>query len=225
VDTALTTAEQAELDRHEAIIAAGKETFMSVGLALMAIQDNQLYRAGYTTFADYCKLRWNMSRQQGYRLIAAAQVALEMSPIGTIPNAYQARILGSLPEHEDKARALQLAQTTANQLAVPVTSSIIRAAVETIEEHQATGGYVSIDEHQVESWKPTPVEVASVINKASEIVQRQSQHKNGVRLDSFEGPLADLEHWSGDMAKKHGSDKRVRLIMFEANNEPAHPTG
>jgi hypothetical protein len=75
----------------EQIIDKGKAAFIEVGEALAEIRDNQLYKEKCSTFEAYLDERWQISRAQGYRLIAAAKVA-EMSPIGDKPdNEHQAR--------------------------------------------------------------------------------------------------------------------------------------
>jgi hypothetical protein len=75
----------------EQIITRGKAAYLEVGEALDEIRDNKLYKAKYPTFEAYLKGRWQMSRAQGYRLIAAVKIA-EMSPIGDKPeNEHQAR--------------------------------------------------------------------------------------------------------------------------------------
>lgn len=73
--TALTALESKSLSRHEATIERGKTAFVEVGLALMAIRDGRLYRAGYDTFEDYCQKRWGWARQNIVYYIGAAQVA------------------------------------------------------------------------------------------------------------------------------------------------------
>src|SRR5438046_809716 len=59
---ALSSAESAELNRCEAIISKGWETFVEVGRALSIIRDRQLYRKEYRNFAAYCQQRWWFGR-------------------------------------------------------------------------------------------------------------------------------------------------------------------
>gem|GEM_PF-2354666 len=70
----LTLFEVNELAHHEGVIAHGLETFVDVGQSLMLIRDRQLYRAKYTTFADYCRKRWKIGKSRAYQLIGAAEV-------------------------------------------------------------------------------------------------------------------------------------------------------
>lgn len=104
----------AELAGHEAVIERGLASFVEVGMSLFAIKKNpDLYRAaGYVTFEGYCDGRWNMGRQYGYRLIAAAATATAlaagMSPIGDTPRPTaesQVRPLARLGSDEEKREA------------------------------------------------------------------------------------------------------------------------
>jgi hypothetical protein len=78
----LTTCEQSQLERNEAVIAKGVDTFREVGEALQEIRDNRLYRATHKTFADYCEQKWGMGRAHAARLIDASEIVRELSPIG-----------------------------------------------------------------------------------------------------------------------------------------------
>lgn len=79
----------------EIIIQEGFETFVKVGNALLEIRDSRLYRAHYGTFEEYCRGRWGIERAHAYRLIDAAEVVNNLSPIGDI-----------LPANESQARPL-----------------------------------------------------------------------------------------------------------------------
>jgi site-specific DNA-methyltransferase (adenine-specific) len=98
---------EAELAVAEAIIARGKQTFVEVGEALLAIRDRSGYRlAGYSTFEAYCKQRWGWSRTHGYNVIAAAETARNVLPVihsGTPPTLAQALALAPLPAAEQRA--------------------------------------------------------------------------------------------------------------------------
>ena len=53
----------------EKTIEAGLKVFYEVGRALLTIRDLKLYRESHTTFEQYCKERWHISRQHAYRQI------------------------------------------------------------------------------------------------------------------------------------------------------------
>jgi hypothetical protein len=103
--TDLTTSEQSELEHYEAIIARGFQVFVEVGNALIEIRDRRLYRTTHRTFADYCRERWDMSRQRAYQLIDASEVAQDLSTIvdiSTVPESHL-RPLSALPPEERPA--------------------------------------------------------------------------------------------------------------------------
>lgn len=70
----LTTAERTRLTEAETVIQNHFESFSKAGDALVDIRDNRLYRETHGTFDDYCRERWEMSKSQANRLIAAATV-------------------------------------------------------------------------------------------------------------------------------------------------------
>jgi hypothetical protein len=67
-----------------------------VGKALKQIRDNHFYRnLGFDSFESYVKDRWDFAKSHTYRLIDAAQVIDNLSPIGDIlpVNEAQCRLL------------------------------------------------------------------------------------------------------------------------------------
>src|SRR5574341_205258 len=90
---ALTVKEQRLLERCEQTIDAGLDVFVKVGRALLTIKSQKLYRAEYETFEEYCKVRWDLSRQHAYRKIDGAIVVGQVSPAPVLPNERQAREL------------------------------------------------------------------------------------------------------------------------------------
>lgn len=110
----LTLAEQEALLTCEHEIERGLNTFYQVGDALAEIRDRRLYRELYGTFEAYCRERWGMARQHAYRLIGAAMVVGNLSPIGdTLPaNESVVRPLARL-DPEQQPVAWQLAVETA----------------------------------------------------------------------------------------------------------------
>jgi len=74
VESKLTLEQQAQLDGYEKTIQDGVGSFVEVGRALKAIDDQKLYgTAPKQDFVGYCKTRWRMSKQYAFRLIHAAE--------------------------------------------------------------------------------------------------------------------------------------------------------
>ena len=103
---ALTVPEADRKAQLEATIERGMQTFVEVGLALMEIRDDRLYRAEFGTFEEYCRERWGWSSRHTNRMIASAEVTVNLGPIGPILPATesQARPLATLePEQQREA--------------------------------------------------------------------------------------------------------------------------
>jgi len=93
----LSTSETTRLGELERVVAEGARAFVEVGHALFEIREQRLYRATHTTFQDYCRERWHLSRPEAYRAIDAARVVEVLTPIGDAPmNEGQARELAPL---------------------------------------------------------------------------------------------------------------------------------
>ena len=85
--------ERADLLACEQTIGRGFQSFVEVGLALVKIRQERLYRQEYCDFDHYCRQRWGVSRIHAHRNIEAAKVH-EMLPIGNKPaNEAQVRPL------------------------------------------------------------------------------------------------------------------------------------
>lgn len=71
-----------QLERLEAVIAAGLETVSDVGLALATIQNEKLYAGKYVTFAQYLADRWKMTTDYANKLMSAAVICDELAKLG-----------------------------------------------------------------------------------------------------------------------------------------------
>src|SRR5437867_3618330 len=95
----------------------------------MSIRDGKLYRAEHETFEAYCRKKWQYGKSHAYRLIGAAEVVGELSPIGDIlkpTNESQVRPLIGLA-----ADQALLAWRTAVERAKgkPVTARLLAKAI------------------------------------------------------------------------------------------------
>jgi hypothetical protein len=91
--TPLSAREQVELLDLERVVRLHISRLHRAAQALLEIRDRRLYRATHTSWEAYCQERWGFSRAHGYRLIAAADVARDVSPTGDTINERQAREL------------------------------------------------------------------------------------------------------------------------------------
>jgi hypothetical protein len=84
------------LSQLEAVIKQYRQDFYAVGKALREIRDGRHYRKlTFNSFESYLRRRWDMGRSNAYRLIEAAAVIDNLSPIGEV-----------LPKNEAQARPL-----------------------------------------------------------------------------------------------------------------------
>jgi hypothetical protein len=155
-----TDGDEALLATCEKRIEHGIETTIDVANALYTIKAQALYRKHYKTFAEYCRLRWEFGRQHGYRLIQAAKIREELSPLGDTP----------LPETESQARPLTKLKTSAERAVAmktagkkaggkPKTSHITQA----VEDILATKG---ANEKLGKAAKPTRPKNTADLNEA-----------------------------------------------------------
>lgn len=124
--------ESARLVELEEVIEKGIGTFIKVGEALSEIRDKRLYRVGFETFEEYCRVEWEMSKAYAFRAIAGAEVVKNLSPMGdTLPrNERQARPLATLPAAE-QPKAWTKAVESAN--GAQPTAKQVETAVEEVK--------------------------------------------------------------------------------------------
>jgi hypothetical protein len=132
----LSLVEESTLEQCERVIAEGIHTFIEVGLALLTVRKDKLYRQKYRSFEQYCRNRWNMSKTHANRMITASTVATQMTPMGvTLPNERQARAL-SQDDGDDQPEAWnEVIQTAPNG---KVTAKHIKEVVKRRKSRQAT---------------------------------------------------------------------------------------
>jgi hypothetical protein len=91
----------------EHIIEANQHRFYQTGKALKQIRDDRLFRdLLFDSFEAYVKDRWDMAKSQAYRLITAADVIDNLSPIGDgiLPqNEFQTRVLARFSKEDQRS--------------------------------------------------------------------------------------------------------------------------
>jgi hypothetical protein len=136
----LDPAEEKDLERMESTIAANLAAFFQVGFALLEIRRRRLYRAEFKSFEEYCRKRWEFNRSYAYRLIGAAKVCKQLSPIGDIPlpdNECQIRALAGLPS-SIVTKAWRRAHEKAG-LDGRITGALVQKAVTEIAKRKKPG--------------------------------------------------------------------------------------
>jgi len=89
-----------QLEECEAIIEAGLEQYVRVGLALRQIRLYGLYKVTHDTWESYCKEKWGLTTRHALYLVNGASVS-EVITSANLPapeNENQTRSLAGLPE-------------------------------------------------------------------------------------------------------------------------------
>jgi hypothetical protein len=118
----LSHAEAIALADCEQRIERGMKTFIEVGMALAAIQQNRLYRAQFDTFEEYCADRWGFTGRRGRQLIEAAEIGT-MVPI---ENEGQARALSAAPAAEREDVLREARERTDGKPTAKVISDVVK---------------------------------------------------------------------------------------------------
>jgi hypothetical protein len=149
----LTSVEKDALADYEATIAHGLMTFYEVGAALIAIKTQKLYRANYRTFEEYCAEKWHIGHSSAYRMIEAAEIRDNLSPIGD-----------KLPENESQARAL-------NGLEPDQQRQVWAKAVDTAPGGKVTAQHIKeVRQQEIPMPAPEPQPVAAPVHQVSVFV-------------------------------------------------------
>jgi hypothetical protein len=163
----LTTAERRTKARCDAIIRAGKKSFLRTCRALARYNRLRLYREDYPSFEQYVKAELGITRGRAYQMIAAGLLSTQVD----IQNEKQARELIQLPE-QVRPLAWELAKDWAKEAApgkdIPVR--FLKAAVSVVVTAIETGGYVDTGNGEM-----TGID-AALTQDVHESMMRQRQH-------------------------------------------------
>ncbi|MVN86839.1 hypothetical protein GO986_08690 [Deinococcus sp. HMF7620] len=206
--------EQAALALLEGVIQNGLHEFQRTGSALAEIRDGRLYRATHSTFDAYLHERWDFTRQHAGRLIAAAEVAQVLEPIGFQPeNERQARdlkpaakIVSQLDPEQQQTVAKFLQATTGSEK--PSTSQIkaVAEVVQAIDEH-GTVAHPETGEPVPFIDLPEPARIAvireNVTTGTHERLQRQQQHIEESKLQARSNGRGGWTDWFMDYVAQH----------------------
>lgn len=97
-DTTMTAIEKTRLDELETVVELGLQTFYDVGMALVEIRDERLYRQDYSTWEAYCRDRWGFNRARANNLISAFKIV-------NVLDSSESKVL---PSNESQVRPLKL---------------------------------------------------------------------------------------------------------------------
>jgi hypothetical protein len=192
----------------EAVIERGLSTFIDVGRALLIVRDTGKYREpGYTTFEDYCSVRWSLKRSSAYKLMDAASVVKEITNVRN-----WGQILSKLPTTESQVRPLTDKSLTPQQ-----RRDIWSEAVETAPDGKVTAAHVQktkggmiytsagMSNGHVSPRATAPP--AEPIESAAERTRRE--------LAQWEKMLDEIHDFIRQLAARGGVESLVRLWPHE----------
>lgn len=236
----LSTTERVRFEQYEKIIERGRQTFVEVGNALMAIRDKRLYRASHATFEDYCRERWGWSARHASRQIEAAEIAGEIGPIGPKPtHESQVRPLASLPPDE-QASAWNEATKSAPEGRVTerhvrevverrrkleperqakvdeFKARILREATEGAEERPATGGAMDDLIRRIDAQILQMQEAAKRFSHLALSGGSDNEVQTGM-LDLIQRYVLSFESPKRRVEVAHNLIKALRVLIHEVN--------
>ena len=142
----ITLPESARLIELEKVVVAGLQSWIEVGEALIEIRDSRLYRIEAGTFEEYCQSRFKMGKAHAHRLMTAAPIAKDLSPIGDIKESVIREIAKVAPER----RAEVFAAATESAAGHVPTAREIKQVVEmdnaTIPDPPKRSDVIKLDE-------------------------------------------------------------------------------
>ena len=114
-----------DMTHHHEVVKRGIKTFVEVGLSLRIIKERELFREmGYSTFVEYCSTEHKIGKSQAYRLVKAAEIAVDHD----VRNENVARALADVPQ-ESRAEVLEIAM---DRMGTSVTGAMIEDVAEEV---------------------------------------------------------------------------------------------
>lgn len=125
----LAVAEGTRLAELEAVVAAGLQTFVDVGLALTEIRDSRLYRESFDRFEDYCRERWAFTDSRARQLVAAAETVTTVTAAGLPAPANERQARELVPLLDDEKQLVETWRELREEHGDELTAERIRAIV------------------------------------------------------------------------------------------------
>lgn len=170
----------------EMLIQEDLKAIFRIGMTLMVIRDEKLWKGNYKSFEDYCNERWQKGSNWARKMIRAVEVK-EVVPV---ENEWQARQLSDLPD-EDKVAVFEKAVDEVGDPARVTGAQLKRIkstiASEAIAEEAEDDGEVWEEKkagfrHLVEDMQSC----VSALNRVSTAIVAIGEQDDGAWLDMDE---------------------------------------
>ena len=148
--------------RHDELcraISRDLPTFLSVGSNLIELRDLGVYKESHKTFEIFVREQFSLERQQAYRLMEAASVARNLSPIGdkieTPKLESQLREVAKAPPEKQaevvKKAVAKAAEENREPVAKDFKEAVKQVTAELLEEGEEAPEYTDADEDETPS--------------------------------------------------------------------------
>lgn len=163
--------EKIQLSKLEDRIEQGVRASVEMAKALLEIRSQQLYRAAYRTFEEYCRVRWGIADRYARLLMNYAETVDRLGIEGsTVPGEFAMRPIAALPAEEQPK-----AWEAAKQITPP---GLQPTSVQT----QRVAGAIKAQPHPLE-----PGQTVTVLNEKS------PYYGQNVTVRSVDGLIVDTE--------------------------------
>ncbi len=228
----LSPVETNRLGELEGIIRENLKAWYAVGMAMIEIRENKLYRNDDgRTWEAYCAEVLDMSKNYADRNIAAAKVIENLVPIGTkndgsvdwelLPaNEAQARELARLAPEEQKEVWGGLIEKAKTEEKPKITAKAVKNAVSTLKKKEINDGINDAKEKGKTASKVDPNRESEEFTESWEALMEviEAEHRFGWKNTSREvifNTLVKLAAVVGDCGEPNIRDKK---IAFKSNN-------
>ena len=181
--TQLSKAECQQLSKLESVISKGVKAFMQVGFSLREIRDERLYRQEYSTFENYCRIKWGWARRYCDRVIEAGDIANSLRPMGLVSNERQARELAKVKDDADR----DLIWIEINETHKPkeITAKLIRETVKGWYIHDGDDDVEADDDDTGSGYggqAPPTAHASSAVEVDAEVIRETAVTAQGDRI-------------------------------------------
>ena len=190
METALTNVEQTRLADLESTVERGLATAFEVGLAFIAIRNENLYHDVAETYEEYLRIRWDLTPHREFQLTQAAEInrQLETSTMVEVmlpQNERQVRELAKLPEEDRPAAWVKSVEGTvgADGRYVQPTAKQVAGTVKGMQPKREP----SKKQREKESRKRGLAAVGALYRALIELGEEER----------FKGELEEIKEWLG----------------------------